>query len=149
MQKKYEKQAEFIIKGHMPFREYNEFMKKVDILVDEKNGLTFGMSSLMAMEAGKIVITGNYREKIDCEEYQYIKEAPAFEFGTTVEQIVKNISSVIENKQQFINLAKHGHNFVAKYYDDRIIAEKFLDLYERKLYEKRVGRVINKLQVRN
>ena len=140
LQKKYEKQAEFIIKGNMPFKEYNEFMKKVDILVDEKNGLTFGMASLMAMESGKIVITTNYRETIHCEEYKYVKEAPAFELGTTVEQIVNNISGVLENRQQFINLAKQGHNFVAKYHDNRMIAEKFLHLYERKLYEKKTGK---------
>ncbi len=140
LQKKYKNRAEFIIKGHMSFNEYNKFMEKTDILVDEKNGLTFGMASLMAMESGKIVITGNYREKIRCDEYQFIKEAPAFEVGTTVEQIVNNISDVIENRQQFINLAKQGHDFVAKYYDDRIIAEKFLDLYERKLYEKKTGK---------
>ena len=115
-------------------------MKSVDILVDEKNCLTFGMASLMAMESGKIVITGNYREKISCDEYQFIKEAPAFEMGTTVEQIVNNISDVIENRQQFTNLAKQGHDFVAKYYDNRMIAEKFLDLYERKLYEKKTGK---------
>lgn len=138
LEQKYGEQAEFIIKGNMPFSEYDEFMKKVDILVDEKNGLTFGMASLMAMEAGKIVITNNYRETISCAKYQHVKEAPAFELGTTVEQIVNNISKVIEHKQQFPEIAKEGHDFVSKHHDDKVIAKKFLELYERKLHEKGV-----------
>lgn len=138
LKQQYGERVEFIIKGNMPFDEYNEFVKKTDIIVDEKNGITFGMASLMAMEMGKIVISNNYRETIDCSEYQHVKEAPAFELGTTVEQIINNISNVIENRQQFASLAKQGHDFVAKYHDNRMIAEKFLDLYERKIYEKKV-----------
>lgn len=136
LQERYGNEAEFIIKGNMPFDEYARFMEKVDILVDEKNGITFGMASLMAMEAGKIVITNNYRETIECEEYQYIKEAPAFELGTTVGQIADNIGDVIKNRGRFAQLAKQGHDFVAEHHDDKMIAEKFLDLYERELYKK-------------
>ncbi|RKI43897.1 glycosyltransferase family 1 protein [bacterium D16-59] len=136
LQQKYGEHVEFVIKGNMPFDEYNEFVKRTDVIVDEKNGITFGMASLMAMEMGKIVITNNYRNTIDCVEYQHVKESPAFELGTTVEEIVNNISDVIENKQRFTTLAKKGHGFVARYHDDKIIAEKFLDLYERKLYKK-------------
>ncbi len=136
LQQKYGGHVEFIIKGNMPFNEYNELVKRTDIIVDEKNGITFGMASLMAMEMGKIVVTNNYRSTIDCTEYNHVKEAPAFELGTTVEQIVNNISNVIENRLQFVKLAKQGHNYVAKYHNDKLIAERFLDLYERKLHEK-------------
>lgn len=136
LQQRYGEQAEFIIKGNMPFDEYSEFMKSVDIIVDEKNGITFGMATLMAMEEGKIVVTNNYRNTIECAQYQHIKEAPAFETGTTVEQIVDNLSYVIENKKMFDKIAKQGHDFVARYHDDKVIAKRFLDLYERKLYEK-------------
>ncbi len=139
LRKRYEGQAEFIIKGHMPFDEYNELVKKTDILVVEKCGQTFGMASLMAMEEGKIVIDNNFRQSITCEEYGYVKEAPAFEIGTTVEEIVNNIARVIENREQFPELAKRGYEYVSKYHDSKIIAQKFLDLYERGVYGKRMA----------
>lgn len=137
LSKKYGEQVDFVIKGKMPFKEYNEFMQSTDIIVDQKNAITFGMAALMAMEAGKIVITDNYRDTINSLAYQHIKEAPVFELGTTVEEIVHNISMVIEKKQQFPLLAASGHDYVAKYHDDRMIAEKFLRLYETKLHEKK------------
>ncbi|MCM1157851.1 MAG: hypothetical protein NC300_09500 [Bacteroidales bacterium] len=142
LQQKYEKQVEFIIKGKMPFDEYNKFMKTVDVVVDQKNGQTFGMTSLLAMEAGKILVTNNFRTAIEETEYQHVKAAPAFELGTTVEQIVDSLSAVVEKRGEFVRLAKRGHEYVAKYHDDEMIAGKFLDLYERKLYEKQ-GKTIH------
>lgn len=137
LQKKYEGQVEFIIKGHMPFNEYNKLVKKTDILVIEKCGLSFGMASLMAMEEGKIVIDNNFRQTINCEEYKHVKNAPAFEIGTTVDEIVSNIDRVIKSREQFPEIARRGHEYVSKYHDAKMIARKFLKLYEGKLYDKK------------
>lgn len=128
--------AEFVIKGKMPYEEYFEFMKSVDIIVDQKNCLSFGITSLEAMAAGKILITGNYREHIGCLQYEHLKSAPVFEIGTTVEDIVENISRVIELEKKFGNLGKRGKEYVSKYHDCKKIAQQFLKLYECRMKAK-------------
>ena len=133
LQERYKDVAEFIIDGKMPFEEYSKLIERVDIMVDQKDGVTFGMASLQAMANGKILITGNYRNRISDPKYQYVKDAPAFELGTTTAEMVNNISAVIERKFEFDNLKKRGAAYVNTYHDYRKVAQQFIDLYERHL----------------
>lgn len=133
LSKRYSDVAEFIIEGKMPYSEFSKLMDKVDIVVDQKNGLSFGMTSLDAMARGKILITGNYRKNILAKEYEYVKNAPVFELGTTVEEIVDNIGSVIDRKDEFEKIAEREKAYVHEYHDCKKVAQQFLDLYEQKL----------------
>lgn len=120
----------------MPYEKYVQLAEKVDILVDQKYAVTFGMASLGAMASGKILITGNYRSEIDDLHYNYIHNAPAFELGTTVEEMVSNIAGVIEKREEFQRLGEEGRKFVKNYHDVHDVAEKFLKLYERSWQKK-------------
>lgn len=133
LSKRYSDVADFIIEGKMPYLEFTELMDKVDIVVDQKNSLSFGMTSLDAMARGKILITGNYRKNILEKEYEYVKNAPAFELGTTVDEIVDNIGSVIDRRDEFEKIAKRERAYVHEYHDCKKIAQQFLNLYEQKL----------------
>lgn len=133
LQRKYENVAEFLIAGKMPYEEYTKLMDRVDVVVDQKNGMTFGMTSLQAMANRKILITGNYRAGISDPNYQYIKGAPAFELGTTVDEMVNNISAVIDKREDFEDLEWKGVEYVKKHHDHKKVAQEFLNLYERHL----------------
>lgn len=133
LEEKYADVAEFIIDGKMPYEEYIKLIERVDIIVDQKNALTFGIASLQAMATGKILITGNYRNRISDPKYQYVKDAPAFELGTTVAEMVNNISAVIERKFEFDNMRKRGAAYVNTYHEYRKVAQQFINLYERHL----------------
>jgi len=130
LRRKYSDIAEFIIDGKMAYDQYIKLMEKVDIVVDQKNCLTFGIASLNAMKEGKILITGNYRSRIDDPYYNYIHNAPAFVLGNTVEEMVTNIGEVIERRAEFPLFRKKGIEFVETYHEARMIAGKFLKLYE-------------------
>lgn len=133
LEKKYPDVVEFIIRGKMPYKEYSELMRKVDIVVDQKNCISFGITSLEAMAMGKILITGNYRKYILTSKYEYIKNAPAFELGTTVDEIVDNMSHVISIRTNFEKIIQNGKDYVRQYHDCKKIARKFLELYEQNL----------------
>lgn len=136
LSKRYSDVAEFVIDGKMPYDKYMHLVERTDILVDQKYAITFGMASLDAMASGKILITGNYRSNINDLQYNYIHSAPAFELGTTVEDMVLNIAGVIEKREEFSRLGKEGREFVKTFHDAHIVAEKFLKLYERELAKK-------------
>ena len=133
LNKKYSDIAEFIIRGKMPYKEYFEFMKKVDIIVDQKNCISFGITSLEAMAMGKVLITGNYRKDILTSKYEYIKNAPAFELGTTVDEIVSNISNVINRRNDLEKIIESGKEYSMRYHNCIKIAKEFLKLYEQNL----------------
>lgn len=133
LQEQYKDVAEFIIDGKMPFEEYSKLIERVDIVVDQKNAVAFGMGSLQAMAKGKILITGNYRKNISDPKFEYVKNAPAFELGTTVEEIVNNISSVIEKRAEYEDLREKGITYVKTRHDYKKVAQEFVNLYERHL----------------
>lgn len=133
LREKFGDTVEFVIQGGMPYEQYTQFIRQVDIIVDQKNDVTFGMASLQAMAERKILITGNYRNRISDPDYAYLKSAPAFELGTTVEEIVNNIASVIERRSEFDTLREKGAAYVRANHDYKKIARQFLDLYEEHL----------------
>ena len=133
LNQKYSDIAEFIIKGKMSYQEYSALMKEADIIVDQKNGTSFGITSLEAMAGGKIVLTGNYRKNILVKEYEYLKEAPAFELGTTVEEMVNNIADVLDKREEFNHLAKKGRIFVEQHHDSIKVAQQFLKKKKKNL----------------
>jgi len=136
LEQKYSDIADFIIDGKMPYDEYMKLVAKADIIVDQRNGYSFGMGSLDAMYHGKVLVTGNYRNEIDSAYYNYLREAPAFEWGVTVDDIVKNISGIIESRDDFEKIGQRGTEFVRKYFDAKKVARRFLDLYELGLRKK-------------
>lgn len=136
LEQKYSGIAEFIIDGKMSYDEYMKLVARADIIVDQRNGYSFGMGSLDAMYYGKVLLTGNYRHEIDDPYFNYLREAPAFELGITVNDIVKNISRVIEQRDNFADIGKRGTEFVREHFDAKEIAEQFLHLYESGLKKK-------------
>lgn len=136
LKQKYSGIADFIIDGKMPYDEYMKLVAKADIIVDQRNGYSFGMGSLDAMYQGKVLVTGNYRSEIDDPYFNYLRTAPAFEWGITVDDIVKNISEIIESRDDFAKIGQRGTEFVREYFDSKKVAKRFLDLYESELRKK-------------
>lgn len=130
LRKRHEDVAEFLIEGKMPYEEYAKLIERVDIIVDQKNGVSFGMAGLEAMAKGKILITGNYRKNISDPQFEYVKNAPAFELGTTVEEMVNNISSVIDKRAEYEDLREKGIAYVKTHHDHKKVAQEFVNLYE-------------------
>ena len=85
------------------------------------------------MAMGKVLITGNYRKDILTSKYEYIKNAPAFELGTTVDEIVSNISNVINRRNDLEKIIESGKEYSMRYHNCIKIAKEFLKLYEQNL----------------
>lgn len=58
LDKKYDK-VKFVIKGRMPINEYEDFIKNVDIVVEQLNFMSYGMSAIYSMGQGKMIVTGD------------------------------------------------------------------------------------------
>lgn len=144
LQKKYADKAEFLIAGKMPFKEYMQLTERVDILVDQMYGITYGMATLFAMAQGKIVITGNKQESINDTRTPWYKESPLIDIGYTVDDIVSNVSFVIDSYENNEELRKKSRAYVEAYHDNRKIAQEYLALYKQIAKKKKLAKESDK-----
>lgn len=135
LEEKYHDIATFVIRGKMPIDKYNQYVQeKVDILVDQLYGVSYGMGALYAMLQGKVVISGKRSSEImNDDRYPMYANMPIYDLGTTVEEVVNSISKLIENKKHLNELKEHSRNYVIRYHDSTKIAKLYLELYKKGL----------------
>lgn len=133
LKSKYQNLADFIIDGKMPYDKYYEFIKKVDIIVDQLHSKTYGMSSLIGMAQGKVIMTGDSRESRKDSRTRYMLEAPILDIGYTVDDIVIAISKLLENPDNINQLKIKGRKYAIKYHDTKLIARKYINLYKSEI----------------
>lgn len=134
LKEKYKHNAEFIIKGRMPFDQYINFVQNVDIVVDQAYCVTCGMGALNAMAQGKVVLVGNAADwKTELDKFCYLSNIPKFDLGHDVDEMVNNISYLIENKDKLVEYGKASREYVVKYHSAKKVAAGFLKLYTENL----------------
>lgn len=129
LEKRYGKRVEFIIKGQMPIDKYEKFLNKVDILVEQFNFMSYGMSAIYAMAKGKMVVTGCINEMRDDPFIGFMKEAPTYDLGYTVDEMVNRISYILEHEYLIDDYKKKSRQYVEKYHNYIKVARKYVDMY--------------------
>lgn len=128
LEKKYSNDAEFISKGGLPFKDYMELISKTNVILDDVNAYSLGMNGLFSMSQGKIVMGG--AEEVANRELNY-SSCPAINLERDVNQIMQSIEYIIENKNKIEKLGYESRKHVEKYHDHILIAQKYLDLWNK------------------
>ncbi len=123
--------ADFQIKGKMPIREYRKLLSRMDIVVDQLYGSTYGMNALYSMAMGKIVFSGEPDRRM-YDEDPILQEMPMYGLGYGVEDIVKRVAQILDDGN-LLERKKQSRQYVEKYHDSKVVAGKFLALYENYL----------------
>jgi glycosyltransferase involved in cell wall biosynthesis len=127
LSQKYGATAEFIIDGKMPYAKYLEFMKSVNIVIDQVRSYSHGLNGLIAMASGKIVLGGSEPESL---QYYERPESPAINVLPDVEDVISKISYLIDKKVNFEKMGCDSRNFVVENHDAVMIAKKYLKVYK-------------------
>lgn len=127
LRKKYPNDLELIIAGNMPYNEYMEFIKKVNVIVDQTNSYSVGINGLVALAQGKTILGG--AEKCALEELSY-ESCPVINITPNAQDIVAKIEELLECRNQFLELGKQSRSFVEKYHSHITIAKKYLEVWE-------------------
>ncbi|WP_123951816.1 glycosyltransferase [Francisella hispaniensis] len=137
--KKYKDIAEFIIVTSVPYDEYIEIVSKTDIVFDQTNFHIYGMATLEAMEAGKIVASCSQ----DKGFWSKVSKDLSLEFIPKIytlkpdkDFILSQIDKIIQEKQELPNIAKHNRKFVEKYHNPKLIAQRHLDFWKNNMVKK-------------
>lgn len=92
----YPNEVEILIRSLIPFKEYNEIVKRADIIVDQCKSYCWGMNAVISMAKGKVVLSGAEKETLD---YFHLKECPIINIIPDENQIYEEIEKLILNKE--------------------------------------------------
>lgn len=135
LEKNFSGRVAFEIRGHMPIQQYLNYLDSIDIMVDgvEGYGYGLGMSSLMAMAKGKVVM--GVKEKTDVlgMNNDWLYDNPQVEVGKDCEEIANFIEQVLISRDKLESVQRASRSYVRKYHDTRVISNKYLKLYKQLL----------------
>ncbi len=128
IEKKYGNQVEIIITENIPYEQYIELYNKAHILLDQVYAYDQGYNALEAMAKGKVVFTGAEQEFTT--HYQ-LTERVAINALPDVNDLVKELSFLIENPQEIVAIGKRARTFIEKEHDYVRIAERYLEVWNK------------------
>jgi glycosyltransferase involved in cell wall biosynthesis len=127
IEEKYADKVEIIITENIPYQQYISLYNKAHILLDQVYAYDQGYNALEAMAKGKVVFTGAEQEFID---FYKLTERVAINALPDVDDLVKELSFLIENPNEIIKIGKNARAFIEKEHDYVRIAEKYLEVWK-------------------
>ena len=124
---KYPQELELIIDGNMPLDEYMNFMKEVNIVVDQTYSYSLGANCLYALAMGKVVLGGVEPESLECMQ---VSSSPAINIKPDVNNIVSEIENLIRNKSKIKQIGSDSRKFVENFHGHIKIAHKYVDTWQ-------------------
>ena len=123
---KYPDKVEIIITRSIPYNEYIHIYNKAHILLDQVYGFDQGYNALEAMAKGKVVFTG---AETEFNEYYNLPERVAVNALPDVDYLVNEMSFLIENPSEIIEMSKRARAFIEKEHDYVKIAGEYLNCW--------------------
>ena len=123
IQKKYGPLVDITIAENVPYETYIKQYNSCHILLDQVYGYDQGYNALEAMAKGKVVFTGAEKEFY---EYYNLHEKVAINALPSVDEIVEELSKLIENPKEIEAMGLRARAFVEKHHQHLMIAEKYL-----------------------
>ena len=127
IQQKYAAQVEIIRTENIPYNQYIELYNKAHILLDQVYAYDQGYNALEAMAKGKVVFTGAETEFL--KYYNLAENQVNINALPDVNDLVKNLSRLIENPLEIEKIGKNARAFIEKEHHYVKIAEKYLEAY--------------------
>jgi glycosyltransferase involved in cell wall biosynthesis len=129
IEKKYDSKVEIITTRNIPYSTYINLYDKAHILLDQAYANDQGYNALEAMAKGKVVFTGAEKE---FSEYYNLIDRVCINALPDVDNLVNELSFLIENPNEIIAIGKRARTFIEKEHDYIKIAEQYLETWKSK-----------------
>jgi glycosyltransferase involved in cell wall biosynthesis len=127
IKQKYADKVEVIVTRNIPYQDYIKQFNKAHIVLDQIYAYDQGYNALEAMAKGKVVFTGAEKE---FEDYYSLTEKVAVNALPNVENLVTELSFLIENPNEIQAIGIRARAFVEKEHNYIKVAEKYLKAWE-------------------
>ncbi len=128
---RYPDRCELVRVSDRPYREYIELMRSSHILLDQLYSYTPATNALLAMAQGLVAMSG-----AEPEYYDFIGERenhPIINAIPDDEMLVKQLEEVVLHPERLPELSRRSREFVIKHNKDTIVAQRFLDFWEKRM----------------
>ncbi|MDB4770103.1 hypothetical protein OAF97_01400 [Akkermansiaceae bacterium] len=131
VRKVFSDKVEIIIVEHLALKEYLDYLKEADILIDQCKSYDYGMNAIFGMQNGCIVLSGFEKEAIS---YSRFKGCPIINITPSADDIFDKIESIcMLKKEKIVDLKKQSLFFVKENHSAKQIAESFIKLYQNSI----------------
>ena len=94
------------------------------------------MSALYSMAMGKVVLSGANPMGVNDSRTPWLKECPILDTGNSVEELVQQISRLIDEKDKLQDIGLASRQYVEKFHDCVKVAKQYLNVYNDLLRKK-------------
>lgn len=118
---------EFIIIEGLPFKEYIEVMKNVDIVIDQVYSQSPGMNALEMLAAGKIVFTG--ATELGKSYFDFMQDFPGFDASPDPIKLANKLSEILDSQHMFAEWSEYGREYIEENHNCITVANQFVSLW--------------------
>lgn len=127
--RKYENEVEIIMDGHMPFDKYLEAINKTNVMVDQCSCYGYGINGLISMAKGKVLMSGAHDKTLEVFGIKR-EECPVFHITPNVNQLVEQMSYIVEHKDMIPEWGYKSRKYVEKLHDYRKVAQQYVNAWK-------------------
>lgn len=123
---KYAEQVEIVTTRDLPYAQYIEIYNRAHLLLDMAYSYDQGYHALEAMAKGKVVFTG---AETEFYTYYHLTEKVNINAQPDVDYLVEQLSFLIENPQEILNISRNARAFIEKEHDYLKCAGRYLEIW--------------------
>lgn len=127
LREKYPERVELKVAEGVPFNEYQHMMNSSDILLDQLYAYTPAMNALLAMSKGIIVAGGGEEENYDILGEKELR--PIINVGPDYESCYNGLENIILHPERILELKRQSIEYIKRYHEHVIVAQKYIDFY--------------------
>ncbi len=126
LRESYSNEADFLIKGHLPFKEYKELLSKQDVIIDQMFSKTLGINALLSLASGKILVSSD--PSLGCAAYQ-IPIPPMIPCESSIVGLERSMKNVLDNYNELGFNGDDAKSYVETYHSPKLVAQKFINVF--------------------
>ena len=126
IQTKYKDRIEIAQVENIPYKDYKKLYNASHILLDQTHAYDQGYNALEAMAQGKVVFSG-FSDRF--KSHYNISKTIGIHTTPSVEAIVKNLSWLIENPKEILEIGKNARAYIEAHHDYKKVAQTYVDTW--------------------
>lgn len=125
---KYPNDLELIIGGNMPLDQYLQVLNRANIVIDQLNSYSLGLTGLYAMAMGKVVMGGAEPESLTSLG---VLSSPVINLKPDENHIVSEVEKLLCHKECIARLGAESRAFVEAVHNHKKVAQQYVDVWTR------------------
>ncbi len=126
----YPNDVKITIAGNMNQKDYLTILDNANVVLDQCKGYSYGMNALYSLSKGKVVLSGSEPEALQELNIDSIS-CPIINIQPDINQIYEQLLEILEKRNQIKEISNDSRKFVEKFHDSKIIAQKYIQIWQR------------------